>query len=116
MPHATVTTNPRFDQCIDDCLTCASTRNTTLAHCLVMGGRHADALHIALMVDCAAICETAAASMARNSPVHVQMSGACAEVCQACGNDCRTFANDPIMQECADVCRRCAESCQRMAA
>lgn len=116
MPHATVTTTPEVDRCVDDCLTCASTCNATLAHCLAKGGKHVDAQHIALMLDCAAICEMAAASMSRHSPVHAQLCGACAEVCQACESDCRTFANDPIMQECADVCRRCADSCNRMAA
>lgn len=117
MPHtAGHTANPEVDRCIDDCYNCARSCNATVAHCLEKGGKHAEAQHIALMIDCAAICETAAGSMGRNSNVHGTICRACAEVCRQCETDCRSFRDDPMMQECADACRKCAESCERMAA
>lgn len=88
MPQATI--SAELDRCIDECYDCAKSCNATVPYCLEKGGRHADAHHIALMLDCAATCETAAQSMSRNSSVH--------------------------RQECADACRKCAESCERMAA
>ena len=115
MPH-TQAASPEVAQCIDDCHQCATTCNATVAHCLEKGGKHADAQHIALMLDCAAICETAAQSIARNSSVHGHICRACAEICRQCETDCRSFRDDPMMQECADVCRKCAESCSKMAA
>jgi hypothetical protein len=115
MPHHSAV-NAEVAQCIDDCHHCAATCQTTLAHCLEMGGKHADAQHIALMLDCAAMCETAAASMSRNSSVHSTICGACAEICRQCETDCRTFRDDPAMKDCADMCARCAESCEKMAA
>ena len=117
MPHTTGhTSSAELDRCIDECYDCARSCNSTLPYCLEKGGRHADAQHIALMLDCAAICETAASSMARNSSVHRQVCRTCAEVCRQCETDCRSFRDDPRMQECADMCRKCAESCERMAA
>lgn len=115
MPH-TQALNPDVVQCIDDCYHCATTCNATVAHCLEKGGKHADPQHIALVLDCAAICETAAQSMSRNSTVHGQICRVCAEICRQCETDCRSFRDDSMMQECADACRKCAESCQKMAA
>lgn len=115
MPHTQVL-SPEVARCIDDCHHCATTCQATVTHCLEKGGKHAEAQHIALMLDCAAICETAAGSMSRNSNAHGTICAACAEVCRQCETDCRTFRDDPMMQECADTCAKCAESCERMAA
>jgi hypothetical protein len=117
MPHAVGhTANSELDRCIDECHDCATSCNATVSHCLERGGKHAETQHIALMLDCAAICETAAASMARESRVHGKICRACAEVCRQCEIDCRTFRDDQVMQVCADACRKCAESCEKMAA
>ena len=115
MPH-TQALNPEVAQCIDDCYHCATTCNATVVHCLEKGGKHAEPQHIALMLDCAAICEAAADSMARNSSVHGQICSVCAEICRQCETDCRSFRDDAMMQECAELCRKCAESCDKMAA
>ena len=117
MPNtATHGTNTELDRCIDDCYSCATSCNTTVAYCLEKSASHADAVHLALMLDCAAICETAASSVSRNSTVHTLICRACADICRKCEDDCRSFREDPTTQECADVCRKCAESCERMAA
>ena len=115
MPHAEML-SPEMTQCVDDCNHCATVCTATVAHCLEKGGKHAEAQHIALMLDCAAICATASTSMARNSDAHGQICGLCAEICQQCETDCRSFGDDPMMQECAEMCRRCAKSCKQMAA
>ena len=92
MPNtATHGTNTELDRCIDDCYSCANSCNTTVAYCLEKGGRHADA-HIALMLDCAAICETAATSMSRNSTVHTLICRACAEICRKCEDSAAALA------------------------
>lgn len=116
MPHvAGHTGNAAMDQCIDECNHCANICNATVAHCLEKGGKHADAKHIALLLDCAAICETSAASMSRQSNVHGHLCGACAEICRLCEESCRSMGDDAMMKDCADACRRCAESCAKMA-
>lgn len=105
-----------MEQCVDDCTECATTCEETIAHCLAMGGKHAEHQHIALLMDCASICAAAAASMSRGSLAHRLFCGACAEICKLCEEDCRAMGDDAMMLECAEMCRQCAESCDRMAA
>jgi hypothetical protein len=88
-----------MDQCIDDCLSCYAICVRTSQHCLELGGKHADANHIRILSDCAAICNTSAGFMLRGSPLHTRICAVCAEVCR----------------ECEHACRQCAESCERMA-
>lgn len=117
MPHtASHTGKTAMDHCIDDCQHCATACHACLAHCLEKGGKHADPAHIALLLDCARMCETAAASMAHHSSVHGTICGACVEVCRICEQSCRALGDDRMMQECADACRKCADSCEKMAA
>lgn len=103
-----------MQQCIQNCLDCHSVCINTVTYCLQQGEHHADVKHIALMLDCAEICQTSANFMLRNSVLHMRTCGVCAEVCDMCVMDCQRFANDAQMQACADVCRRCAESCREM--
>lgn len=102
--------------CIDECLGCYGTCETTSTHCLELGGRHADAAHIRLLGDCARICLVSADFMLRGSEVHPRLCGFCAGVCRQCADDCEHIdPADEVMKECAAVCRRCADSCERMA-
>lgn len=107
--------NSEMPQCIQTCLDCHSTCLNTITYCLQQGGQHADSAHIALMLDCAEICQTSANFMLRNSALHMRTCGVCAEVCDMCAMDCQRFANDQQMQACAEMCRRCAASCRQMA-
>jgi hypothetical protein len=105
-----------MQECIDNCTRCHAVCVATTIHCLQQGGKHAEASHIRLLVDCAQICATSADFMLRGSDLHGRTCGVCAEVCARCAEECgRMAADDEVMQRCADECRRCAESCRRMA-
>jgi hypothetical protein len=69
---------------------------------------------IALDIDCADICRTASAFMARGGEFATALCGTCADVCQACADEC---ARHPMehCRRCADACRRCADECHKMA-
>jgi hypothetical protein len=85
-------------------------------HCLQMGGAHAAANHVRLMLDCAEICQTSANFMLRGSDLHGHTCRACAVVCRRCAEDCVALGeDDPRMLACAEQCTRCAASCERMA-
>lgn len=102
--------------CIEACTACHHVCLQTVLHCLHMGGKHAQADHIRLLLDCVEICQTSADFMLRGSPLHTRTCGVCAEVCQRCAEDCeRLDPSDQQMQQCAQICRRCADSCRRMA-
>jgi hypothetical protein len=85
-------------------------------YCLRQGGRHAEANHIRLMLDCVEICQTSADFMIRASDLHKHTCAACAAVCDRCAQDCASFTDSAEMQRCADMCKRCADSCRQMAA
>lgn len=100
--------------CIDACLACHKTcLATAMTHCLEMGGEHTTPDHFRLMIDCAAICATAADLMSHKSQFHHRMCGLCAEVCEICADDCVRIGG---MEACVKACRACAESCRAMAA
>lgn len=102
-------------ECIDRCQTCHSVCLETVNHSLEIGGPHAQADHIRMLLACAEICDTSARFMLLGSRHHSRTCDVCAEVCEACAKDCERFGDDDLMRQCADICRRCAESCRQMA-
>lgn len=116
--HATVLQDlgEEMRRCIEECSTCHDVCLATVTHCLQMGGEHAEASHMRLLLDCAQICDTSADFMLRGSELHGETCRACAVVCERCAEACERFNDDEIMAACAEACRRCAESCRQMAA
>ncbi len=106
--------NRRMDGCVDSCIECYKVCTETLPHCLELGGRHAEASHITLLLNCARICQLSADFMLTGSPLHVHTCKACAEICQQCADDCASMTDDEQMKRCAEICKRCAESCRQM--
>jgi hypothetical protein len=100
---------------IHDALECMRVCEETVSYCLHQGGRHVEAEHLKLMIDCAEICGPAAAFMQRGSRFMAELSRTCAAVCQACAVDCAQFEGDEQMMRCVEACRRCADSCTEMA-
>ncbi len=68
---------------------------------------------IALDLDCADLCRTAASLMARGSAFAGEFCQLCATVCDACAAECGKHDMDHC-QQCAAACRRCAEACRSM--
>jgi hypothetical protein len=112
--HMGTQLDERMVACIRECTNCHAVCLETVTHCLQMGGPHAEANHIRLLLDCAEICQTSANFMLRNSDLHGLTCGVCADVCERCAEDCARFTDDDVMQRCAETCRRCAASCREM--
>ena len=104
-----------IQECIDNCTRCHAICEETVIHCVEKGGRHAEAGHVRLLLDCAQICATSADFMLRGSDLHGRVCGVCAEVCERCAESCERLADDDMLRRCAEECRRCAESCRRLA-
>ncbi len=114
--HKSSQVSQEMQQCIQNCEDCHDICLETVTYCLAKGGKHAEAAHIRLLLDCAEICQTSANFMVRASDLHPLTCGVCAEVCERCAKDCERFGDDATMRECTDMCHRCAESCREMAA
>jgi hypothetical protein len=106
--------NEQFKACIDACYACAAACDNCSTACLREDDVKMMARCIALDMECAQLCRTAAASMARGSEFAAQLCRLCAAVCTACGDECGKHPMDHC-QACAQACRRCAEECLRMA-
>lgn len=98
---------------IKACLDCHSAcLRMAMTYCIEKGGRHADATHLRLLMNCAELCQTSANFMLSGSSLHGRVCGVCAEVCEACARSCEQVGD---MSECVEQCRRCAKSCKTMA-
>ncbi|MEC4723162.1 four-helix bundle copper-binding protein [Noviherbaspirillum sp. CPCC 100848] len=106
--------NQQFQSCIDACYACAAACDHCAAACLQEQDVKMMARCIALDMDCAEICRMAAAYMARGSELASALCRVCADVCEACGDECAQHQMGHC-QECAQACRRCADECRRMA-
>jgi hypothetical protein len=105
------------EQCADECARCFELCTETVTRCLELGGRHAEALHVTLLLDCAEACRTAEGFLRRGSDRHPLLCRACAGICRSCAADCERMADgDLLMHACAVQCRRCASACEAMAA
>lgn len=103
-----------MNECIEACGDCANEcKEVLFQHCIPMGGKHTEAAHVNLMVDCVQICRMTADFMLRGSETHMLTCALCAEICDACAASCEDF-NDEEMKECAELCRACAVSCRSM--
>ena len=100
--------------CIDACLACHKMcLATAMTHCLETGGDYIEPQHFRRMMDCAAICATAADFMSHKSQFHKELCGLCATICTICAQDCERLGG---MRDCAATCHACAEHCKMMAA
>ena len=112
MPHTHL--SEEMKKCIEACRTCSETCLSMAAnHCLETGGKHVAPKHFRLMLDCAEICDVSAHFMLRNSAHHELTCGVCAQICQACADNCAEIGD---MDSCVQACRNCAETCRQMAA
>lgn len=103
-----------LEDCIEKCMDCYKSCTETMAHCLDMGGKHAESSHMSMMMDCAEICNISADFMLRDSNMSAAICEKCAEICDICAEDCKSFKDDTEMMQCADMCVACAESCRKM--
>ena len=108
--------SPGMRECIRRCQQCHDACLESVVYCLETGGEHASHPHIALLLDCAQACQTAADSMLRSSDAHGDLCRACAIVVARCAESCERLSDDQQMQACARTCRRCEQSCADVAA
>lgn len=91
---------------------------TTCEHMITMILGYPDitsrASQIQLLRDCAHICATTAAFLARLSGFSRTLAHVCAMICEMCGCECAKFP-DQASQHCAQVCLHCARECRAFA-
>lgn len=67
--------------------------------------------------ECADICAYLEQAITRGTPFVGQLAQVCAEICEACGNECDKHADmHEHCKRCAEACHKCAEACKKVAA
>ncbi|OCA85093.1 four-helix bundle copper-binding protein [Pseudobacillus wudalianchiensis] len=107
--------NTIYEECIKACIECMEACNHCYDSCLKEEDVSMMAGCIRLDRECADICALAIKSMQSNSPFAKQICQLCADICEACGNECKKHEHDHC-QKCAEACFRCAEECHKLAA
>lgn len=92
------------NDCVIACETCIGVQ---------LGNPHMAAC-VRLCLDCAAICQDCAGAMLRGSPMMKSWCGFCADICDACAEECGKH-DDKVCRDCAAACHRCAKECRDMA-
>lgn len=106
-------THQYIQPCVEACSNCHKTcLNTAMTHCLEEGGKHLEAEHFRIMINCAEICQTSVNFLLSGSTFNHHVCGVCAEICEACAKSCEQIGG---MEDCVRACRECAESCRKMA-
>lgn len=100
-----------IESCRVACETCSRVCLGHVRHCLELGGDHAEAAHIAMLLTCANICRTAAELMTIDSEWHPTVCDLCAQVCEECAD---AYAAMDGMEDCVAACRQCAQACRIM--
>lgn len=102
--------------CVDHCIASHRMCLETAAYVAKQGVPLATASLLAMLTDCAELCQTTANSMLRESTLHIILCRACAEACERCAQECLRHGNDRQMSRCSNTCKDCAASCRAMAA
>ena len=101
---------------IDTMTDCATACNHCVSACLAEADVASLARCIKLDIDCAEICTLVAGFTARGSEHAMHLMKECAEICDACAEECEKFADRyDHCKTCAEACRACAEECSSMA-
>jgi hypothetical protein len=103
------------DRCAKNCAETMVACNRGFHHCYrqVAEGKQEHAKTMRLCVDCADICGTAAALVARLSPLMLHTCKAAADCCEGLLAQCEKL-NDPEMKNVVEACGSCAKSCREM--
>jgi len=109
-PHAM-----SMDDCVTLCIASHRRCLTSARHVLEQPQLHAAAQLVALLQDCAELCQTTANSMLRGAATHTLLCNACADLCAACAQACDAYKNDTVLTQCAATCRDCGAACRHMA-
>ncbi|MGH8762897.1 MAG: four-helix bundle copper-binding protein [Nitrosospira sp.] len=101
-----------MQSCIDTCSQCHQMcLEAAMNHCLETGGKHTEAGHFRLMINCAEMCQTSANFMLTGSDFSDRTCAICADICEACADSCEQVGG---MEDCVETCRECARRCREM--
>lgn len=107
-------TTDKYQVCIDACNRCAQACFECFKACLNESDVGERKACISMLIECAMICQNAAAYMSLDAQHAMDLCKLCATICDKCATECDMFKDDHC-QKCADICRVCVDECKKMA-
>ena len=107
-------TEEKYQKCINLCYGCAQACDACTAACLNEKDVKKLTMCIELNQDCAEACVWTARYMARNSVLSEAACSMCAEICDACADECEKHKTMEHCVKCAKACRETAKECRKM--
>ena len=90
--------------CVADCLDCFEAVTECIAFCLNQLGGHECLKHLRSLMDCAAICQTNADFLLRDSSLRHLTCDVCAAACARCALDCEAIdPSDGRWRRCGEL-------------
>jgi len=101
-----------FKKCIDACLACFVECNQCAHQCLHASEAPLQTRCIQLNHECAIICLAAANMLSIGNRWIGALYEECAEICEACAEECEQHNHLVYCKKCAEVCTKCAKECR----
>lgn len=111
LPKNIVMSHKTNESLISTLNNCATVCNHCISACLEEEDVKMLANCIKLDIDCAQICSLTAGFFARGSAHAPHLLPECADICNACADECEKHAHMEHCKECAEACRKCAAEC-----
>ena len=105
---------PDFEKGIEASLACAVSCNHWAYQCLHSPEVTQRIRCIQLNHECAIICFAAANMLSSGNKWIGALYQECAEICDACADECEKNAHLDHCKKCAETCRKCAEECRNI--
>ncbi len=105
--------NNAMQSCIDACVKSAQACYECFEACINEPDLTARKNCISTLVECAMMCQMSAAMMSIGGKFSKAHCKICADLCEACANECEMF-KDNHCKKCAQICRECAAECRKM--
>ncbi|MEI5908671.1 four-helix bundle copper-binding protein [Bacillus spongiae] len=105
--------NAEYKKCIEATYRCLEACNVCYHACLKED--HMMMKCIELNRECAEMTTLALQYMQRSSTFVVPILALCAEICEACGKECKAHDYQHC-QDCAEACFTCSEECRKLSA
>ncbi|MEP7111138.1 MAG: four-helix bundle copper-binding protein [Ferruginibacter sp.] len=99
---------------IDELNNCAGICNYCIAACFQEDDVKMLTDCIQLDIDCAEMCSLTAGLLARGSKYAEPLLQVCADICNACAEECGKHTHMDHCKACAEACKKCAAACEQM--
>lgn len=104
----------QIQECVRRCLACEDACQDTSMHLVASDSGPEAAGRRQRLADCGSMCQTTVGFLLRGSPYAAQALEMCADICEACAEECMPLNSDAIVLRTIELCGDCESACRNM--